>query len=128
MRRLALSMVVCLGLIAGCQNAKRNVEPEQSAAMEYGTLQPDLYVTDSGAEPNPLAQLTDDALESEPWETNGLAPPSGQIHIVIKGDTLFKLARTYYSDASRWKDIYEANGSVLSDPDRLHIGQELVIP
>ena len=34
---------------------------------------------------------------------------SPRYHTVAKHDTLYGLARLYYNDASRWKDIYEAN-------------------
>ncbi len=49
-------------------------------------------------------------------------------HTVAKGDTLYSLARRYYSDQRRWKDIYAANQSVLANPDLIRVGQELVIP
>jgi 5'-nucleotidase len=49
-------------------------------------------------------------------------------HTVVKKDTLYCLARQYYGDASRWKDIYEANRSKISDPNRIRVGDKLVIP
>ncbi len=53
---------------------------------------------------------------------------AGRFHTVVKRDTLFGLARMYYGDQRRWKDIYEANRSVLRDPDMIRIGQRLAIP
>jgi len=49
-------------------------------------------------------------------------------HTVQKKDTLYALARQYYNDQSRWKDIYEANRAELADPNRIRVGQRLVIP
>ncbi len=50
-------------------------------------------------------------------------------HTVQKKETLYSLARQYYNDQSRWKDIYEANRAEIgSDPSRIRIGQRLVIP
>lgn len=49
-------------------------------------------------------------------------------HLVVRKDTLFSLARMYYSDASRWKDIYRANMSTISDPNKISVGDSLVIP
>lgn len=49
-------------------------------------------------------------------------------HTVQKKETLYSLARQYYNDQSRWKDIYEANRAELTDPNRIRIGQRLVIP
>jgi hypothetical protein len=56
------------------------------------------------------------------------AANGGRVHNVKKGDTLYKLAREYYNDTSRWKTIYEANRASLTDKDRLVPGQPLVIP
>ncbi|HIO93341.1 MAG TPA: LysM peptidoglycan-binding domain-containing protein [Leucothrix mucor] len=49
-------------------------------------------------------------------------------HTVVSGDTLFKLARNYYGNASGWDRIYEANRDILTSPNALEIGQVLRIP
>ncbi len=50
-------------------------------------------------------------------------------HTVQKKETLYALARQYYNDQSRWKDIYEANRAEIGgDPNRLRVGQRLTIP
>lgn len=48
-----------------------------------------------------------------------------KIVTAINGDTLWSLARRYYGDGARWKDIAAANG--LSE-DRLSAGTRLVMP
>lgn len=48
-----------------------------------------------------------------------------KVVVVQKGDTLWNLARQYYDDGSRWKDIAYANDLVVDD---LTIGMRLVIP
>jgi LysM repeat protein len=45
---------------------------------------------------------------------------------VAKGDTLGRIARRFYGEAARFPLIVSANH--ISDPDRLAVGQELVIP
>ena len=45
---------------------------------------------------------------------------------VKKGTTLWALAKKYYDDGSRWKEIAEANGGL--DERKLQIGMELKIP
>ncbi|MFQ5590029.1 MAG: LysM peptidoglycan-binding domain-containing protein [Phycisphaerae bacterium] len=55
-------------------------------------------------------------------------PASPRYHVVAKKDTLYRLARLYYDDASRWKDIYEANRGTIKNPDKIFIGQRLLIP
>ncbi len=58
----------------------------------------------------------------------GGASKETKIHVVKSGDTLSKIAKQYYDDASRYMDIYNANTDKLSDPDKIQVGQELVIP
>ncbi|MEK7730656.1 MAG: LysM peptidoglycan-binding domain-containing protein [Planctomycetota bacterium] len=74
---------------------------------------------------------------SVPAETYPAYPSSGgytggttgsRYHTVQKKETLYALARQYYNDQSRWKDIYEANRAELGDPNRIRVGQRLVIP
>jgi hypothetical protein len=47
-------------------------------------------------------------------------------HKVRKGDTLGRIARLHYGDPSRYPLIVAAN--VISDPDRLPVGRELIVP
>ena len=51
-----------------------------------------------------------------------------QWHEVVKGDTLSKIARQYYGDASLYTQIFEANRDILKAPDKIQIGQKLRIP
>ncbi len=50
------------------------------------------------------------------------------IHKIEANDSLFKLAKKYYHDGSKWEKIYQANRDEMSDPNSLTIGQELLIP
>lgn len=55
--------------------------------------------------------------------------PTPTMHTVVRGDTLWDLARSNYADPQRWKDIYAANRSVIGpDPNRIFPGQVLTIP
>ena len=47
---------------------------------------------------------------------------------VKKGDSLSKIAKHVYGDASKWKAIFEANGDLLTNPDKIYPGQVLTIP
>ena len=49
-------------------------------------------------------------------------------HIVKSGETLGKIARHYYKDASKYQAIFEANTDKLKNPDLIYPDQELVIP
>ncbi len=49
-------------------------------------------------------------------------------HEVVSGESLSKLAAKYYGDGRQYMKIFEANRDVLTDPDRIRIGQRLRIP
>ena len=58
------------------------------------------------------------------------APASSAMarHVVARGDTLYSIARRFYGNGNRWREIYNANRSVMSSETDLKIGTELVIP
>lgn len=49
-------------------------------------------------------------------------------HTVKSGDTLGKIAKHYYGDAMKYKDIFAANTDILKNPDLIYPDQELIIP
>lgn len=49
-------------------------------------------------------------------------------HTVKEGDTLWDLARQYFSDPFRWPLIFEANRGVVENPHRIFPSETLVIP
>jgi len=52
----------------------------------------------------------------------------GRTYTVKSGDTLSKIAKEVYGDASSYNRIFEANRDNLNDPNKIFPGQELVIP
>jgi nucleoid-associated protein YgaU len=52
----------------------------------------------------------------------------GSDYTVKKGDSLWKIAETYYGNGSKYKGIFEANKLMLKDPDKIYLGQMLRIP
>ena len=50
------------------------------------------------------------------------------IHIVQKGESLWKIAEQHYGNGSKYMAIFEANRPMLSDPDKIYPGQALRIP
>jgi hypothetical protein len=56
------------------------------------------------------------------------AEPPATYHTVVGGDTLSKLAKKHYGDAMKYPVIFEANRPMLSDPDKIYVGQVLRIP
>jgi nucleoid-associated protein YgaU len=51
--------------------------------------------------------------------------PAMQEYEVVKGDNLSKIGKRY---GVSWKEIYEANKNVISDPDLIQPGWKLKIP
>ncbi|HET9745143.1 MAG TPA: LysM peptidoglycan-binding domain-containing protein [Chitinophagaceae bacterium] len=51
--------------------------------------------------------------------------PAMQEYEVVKGDNLTKIGKRY---GVSWKEIYEANKNIISDPDLIQPGWKLKIP
>lgn len=59
----------------------------------------------------------------------GAGGQSGQRTYTVKsGDSLSKIAKEMYGDATQYNKIFDANRDKLSDPNKIFPGQELVIP
>lgn len=62
------------------------------------------------------------------------APPAPNVadqertYTVVAGDTLSKIAKREYGDASKWHRIYEANKDTIKNPDLIYPGQTFKIP
>jgi nucleoid-associated protein YgaU len=54
--------------------------------------------------------------------------PKQQTYTVAAGDSLSKIAKEFYGNASEYMKIYEANRDKLNDPNAIKVGQQLVIP
>lgn len=49
-------------------------------------------------------------------------------HVVKSGESLSKIAKHYYGDPMKYKQIFSANTNILSNPDIIHPDQVLIIP
>lgn len=49
-------------------------------------------------------------------------------HTVQSGESLSLIAKHYFKDPMKYKEIFAANTNILKDPNVIHPGQELVIP
>jgi nucleoid-associated protein YgaU len=65
-------------------------------------------------------------------QTAGAGAAGGQgaasTYTVQPGDTLSKIARDHYGDASQYMKIFEANRDQLTDPNQIRPGQKLKLP
>ena len=53
---------------------------------------------------------------------------SGQSYTVEPGDTLSKISQQFYGNADEYMRIFYANRDQLRDPDKIQVGQQLIIP
>lgn len=60
--------------------------------------------------------------------TTAITAISGNTYAVQSGDTLWKIAKKVYGKGWSWRKIYDANQSIISNPDNIRVGQVLVIP
>ena len=118
--------------VAPSQDVKNDVWNKIKAIdANYGDLTCDLSV-----EADPPQDLTvDDNSEQEDAPAVAAAAAGGtatdvtiRTYVVKPGDSLSKIARQFYGDANEYNQIFEANRDQLSRPDRIDVGQVLVIP
>lgn len=152
MQRIAgsIGLVCALALFAGCEDKNKELDTAPAQTASYGYDQPadDPYAAQgdaTGADTTYSTGLPGDNYDtyastgydstggasttySQPAPTATASRSGGTTHVVGKGDTLYSLARLYYGNQSKWRDIYTANSNVLRSPDKLPVGQTLVIP
>jgi nucleoid-associated protein YgaU len=51
-----------------------------------------------------------------------------QTYTVEAGDTLSKISKQFYGEASLYMSIFEANRDILTDPNKIQTGMQLRIP
>jgi LysM repeat protein len=55
-------------------------------------------------------------------------PKNKGYYVIKSGDTLWAIAKKYYSDGSKYTKIYNANKEIIKNPSLIYAGQKLVIP
>jgi nucleoid-associated protein YgaU len=68
-----------------------------------------------------VGQVDDDLVVEAP-------EPEAKMYTVVSGDSLSKIAKQFYGDASKYPVIFEANRPMLKDPNKIYPGQALRIP
>ena len=82
-------------------------------------------VDSSGSDIN--ADISVDASRAQ-GATVGGGSQGGQTYTVKSGDTLSKISKQFYGDSDEYMRIFYANRETLNDPDKIQVGQELMIP
>jgi nucleoid-associated protein YgaU len=128
----ALAAIVCMGLIAGCDQKKNEMAaaPEEKAA-------PPMFPEETvpKAEPAPVAPAPVDVAAAEPApapkpapKESYAAPKAAKTYVVQKGDTLQKISEKFYGTTKKFDKIYQANKSVIKDKNKLKVGTKITIP
>ncbi len=104
------------------------------AGNQYGIGRVDCQLTVDApavaATPPPAAAAESEAAPAADPAPEAAAPQPEQstFYTVQSGDTLSKIAKEHYGNASKYMVIFEANQPMLSDPDKIYPGQQLRIP
>jgi nucleoid-associated protein YgaU len=89
-----------------------------------------LFGNDSGKDTKGKADFSD--VRSGSSSTASSSPGQGagfnRTYTVVAGDSLSKIAKREYGDASKWHRIFEANREKIQNPDLIHPGQVLNLP
>ena len=79
-----------------------------------------------------IADITvNESVQAPRTQTAGATIGGGQgtkIYTVQAGDSLSKISKQFYGNANQYMKIFEANRDRLDDPDKIRVGQQLIIP
>lgn len=135
-------------VLDGTSDAPQESTEQVAAAVEKTDMvitppKPEVAVVETAAPQTPLQKQASTAAQTtvkqieQAQQTESIPPAakqiSGQAHVVAKGETLAVIAKKYYgSEAgnklSTIEMLYEANKDTLDSPEKVRIGQKLVIP
>jgi tetratricopeptide (TPR) repeat protein len=76
----------------------------------------------------PSEQKPADAVTEPVDQKPAVAPADGQSHTVVKGDSLWNIAKELLGDGHRFLEIIDLNPELRRHPDRLQPGQMLKLP
>ena len=76
-----------------------------------------------------VERVNDDFLSvDEEEQEEATAASNFTFYTIQSGDSLSKIAKEYYGDASKWPTLFEANREVIEDPDLIYPGQQIRVP
>lgn len=89
------------------------------------------YETTKGVKVKETDEKTEDGetvvhVEEEREKSTSPEPKEVKTYTVVKGDTLWAIAKKYYNDGQKYKEIAKANN--IANPDLILIGQVIKLP
>lgn len=102
------------------QNSGKETESDQAAEPE-DTPKEETASSDTGEEDNKEASE-----QNEEENEEALSRSITRYYEVEQGDTLYTISQKIYGDISRVEKICEMNE--ISDPDKIHSGQRIILP
>ena len=86
---------------------------------------PEIFLLNRSTVQNPNRIFPGQVLFLPPAQPTGPVP---RLYTVEAGDSLARIAREQLGDEGRWREIFNLNRDVVTDPDRIFPGQVLVLP
>ena len=125
-----VKMAQVLSGIAGVNsvNDQTSLEAAEEAVGDAGGADNEVVVEASGEATEADVDDSGDNTADEGDGAEAASDAAGRSYTVQSGDTLWKISQAMYGDGSKYMKIFEANTSILDNPDRIFPGQELAIP
>ncbi len=124
-RVVALTFVVVIGLIVGCNSTTTG---PKTTASNPGVLDVSPTAPIPAAQPVAVQPVADaqPVMYSSNTPAESPAITTKKSYTIKKGDTLFSIAKTSYGTGKDWQKIASANPGL--NPSKLKVGQQIVIP
>jgi nucleoid-associated protein YgaU len=87
-----------------------------------------LYDADEAAQAELARLVVDLEYDLKDEVVNSPRPVVYRPGTIEDGGTLSGIARLFYGDASKWRKIYDANRTVIKNPNQIHSSMKLKIP
>lgn len=112
--------VLIAGNIEGVEKVDDRLTVNAASVTPSATGKPDFSNVSGGVASTEQAIGAGASAGGEGW--------ASKTYTVQSGDTLSKIAKEFYGNASKYQQIFEANKPMLKDPDKIYPGQVLRIP
>ncbi len=119
------------------EKLKKHIEEDNPGIEALEINVEDGVATISGKVDSPAALekvvlMTGNAMGIETVNVDAVEAPEQTEEVlyyeIVKGDSLWKIAKNIYGDGNEYKKIFEENREVIKDPDLIFPGQKIRLP